>query len=508
MLPTADAVHDRRRLGVDVLDVVDIAERAAMAALHADDVLDSRREDRRMPTSTVRGNFARIAVFASVIVGCGPGASEVAVEARPPRVEVVPETGPSGKPQLDLSAVLDGDTIVATVTVRMKCRSDTPGDTWKPCTPKGYRGARVEFICFVGAWYPGKGLRADLTTDDEGRAVFQLSRVERSTALRTAHIVRVELTRDAAHSDSGSTSAEDEPTYVDVDAAASPTIKAIADMVAKEAADEKKREDAELDDIAGSRREVALTKLATIEKGLGKLVGAKWTDAEMSSFQEILAQYEDMEKLVSRYHDKFTAADLTRAEAVRTKIDGTGSLRAGYEKKLAGKMHDDDVKHLTAVEKALASIKEPWTDERVEALRAADELAATIKGADFSDAQAARLKAARAKLASLEAAYADVASAETAQRALAAGRKYIFGAVRSPSTLKFVTDEVVLACPGGFITRHVFDSQNGFGATIRSVWSVKLDVKHGRIDHSDCINDSMGILCVDSSTSCSTFRLD
>lgn len=78
-----------------------------------------------------------------------------------------------------------------------------------------------------------------------------------------------------------------------------------------------------------------------------------------------------------------------------------------------------------------------------------------------------------------EAAAQAAAQARTAQldsEAIALGRQFILRNVKSPATTQWVWDRVIKRCPGGLVTVHEFDSQNGFGALIRdrvmveSVW--------------------------------------
>lgn len=75
---------------------------------------------------------------------------------------------------------------------------------------------------------------------------------------------------------------------------------------------------------------------------------------------------------------------------------------------------------------------------------------------------------------------------ERRRDALPIGRTYILTKVRSPSSVRFVGDVVVLECPQGIVTMHEFDAQNAFGAVIRSTWEIWQNARDNRISHADC----------------------
>lgn len=69
------------------------------------------------------------------------------------------------------------------------------------------------------------------------------------------------------------------------------------------------------------------------------------------------------------------------------------------------------------------------------------------------------------------------------------GRQAILKVVKAPSTTRFVSDRVLLQCPGHnrYATVHEIDSQNSFGAMIRTKLCVSVD-DHKNIDAGECGN--------------------
>lgn len=94
-----------------------------------------------------------------------------------------------------------------------------------------------------------------------------------------------------------------------------------------------------------------------------------------------------------------------------------------------------------------------------------------IDAAVLTEAERKRYEAVGAKLDSMLPSFKkEVAAsqARAAQQAIPTGRGIILGMLRAPSTARFADDGILLQCPSGtFITRHVVDAQNGFGAMIR-----------------------------------------
>jgi hypothetical protein len=183
---------------------------------------------------------------------------------------------------------------------------------------------------------------------------------------------------------------------------------------------------------ARQRHTEAMSALAEVERALGTLDTNQWTDEKVALFGNLATKLKMIASTTSQSGGEFTEAELRRVRAVHQKIE-----------------------HM------LPSWEKARTAARARAQAAA---------------QGAREQARR--------------------EAIAIGRTYIQYKVRSPSTLQFVGDGILLECPNGFVTVHEFDAQNGFGAMIRNRWAILQNKRSERIDHSDCINARFGVLCI------------
>lgn len=148
--------------------------------------------------------------------------------------------------------------------------------------------------------------------------------------------------------------------------------------------------------------------------------------------------------------------------------------------------HDASAKALQDVEQALRQAGPPWTDAHIASFSDLVTEFKTIDGSVLTAEEKKRYDAAEKKTSTLLADPAltkavGAAQAKRGQQAIALGRQYILNSVRSPSTLSFVNDALLLTCPGGYVTFHTFDAQNGFGAMIRETWLVELVFRQGAL---------------------------
>lgn len=150
--------------------------------------------------------------------------------------------------------------------------------------------------------------------------------------------------------------------------------------------------------------------------------------------------------------------------------------------------HARELKLLEEVERGLPQIKGKWDDAKMALFAKLAQNVKSISGESFTPKEKSRLTAAMAGFDSLVDSYNDQvrdAQARADQGKVHAGRRVVLSRAKSPSTVRFISDAVVLSCPGGFITLHEFDGQNAFGAMIRSRVAVEIDTARGRIDSAE-----------------------
>lgn len=134
------------------------------------------------------------------------------------------------------------------------------------------------------------------------------------------------------------------------------------------------------------------------------------------------------------------------------------------------------IRCLEIAENAIASIAngKTWTRERMDSYVEAVERLEVVQRSlyELSPLDVARTQRVRDKLDSLlPSLKKQVAAnqARVAQQVIPTGRQIVLSMLRAPSTARFADDGILLQCPSGmFVTRHVVDAQNGFGATVRN----------------------------------------
>jgi hypothetical protein len=189
---------------------------------------------------------------------------------------------------------------------------------------------------------------------------------------------------------------------------------------------------------------------------------------------------------------------------------GLPQYKVWQEKRAAESVLARDTKALDDIESALTSqlevvaalehAKEPWGDAQLaqirrfqdaatERLRAEQILLGDKNVADLSlkprnDAVAVRAGALEKRVNAIQPRVDHAlakAQARADQEALKAGRQFVLGKLRSPGSVQWISDTVLLRCPGGYVTAHEYDAQNGFGALIRNDTWVWLDVRNNRV---------------------------
>lgn len=173
------------------------------------------------------------------------------------------------------------------------------------------------------------------------------------------------------------------------------------------------------------------------------------------------------------------AAEKARQQAERAEQDAQAA-------------HARMLRLLDQIEKELATIKPPWTDERVAAFAHVLDLIDSMGDlkrkhpvVQFSAADQARVAKVSSRMDSLFPGYrsaTEAAQAKAAKLALVTGRKVVLATLRAPSTARFVGDSVLLQCASGYVvSAHDVDAQNGFGAMVRGRFCAKFNPTTQRI---------------------------
>ena len=223
------------------------------------------------------------------------------------------------------------------------------------------------------------------------------------------------------------------------------------------------------------------------------LASVHWTDEAMKSAraQIALAEGNQTESIDLKALPQY--AEWQRRRTLRERSDRDSAK------------HEEELNALQDVEKALPTFPGGWTNERMDDFERTAQNLRRITAAQFTPSERSRWQAAQHRIDALLPSYRQALEREranAAKEAIQVGRRYIVGRVLTPSTVRFVSDNVMLSCPGGFITMHEFDHQNGFGAMIRSTWAVEEDVRANRIDGQDCNGPGLNTICAAVTLGC------
>lgn len=190
-------------------------------------------------------------------------------------------------------------------------------------------------------------------------------------------------------------------------------------------------------------------------------------------------------------------------EWVRKKAQAEKNEVATREAEDAVKRREHAIRCLEIAENAIRRIAtggKIWTREKMDSYREAVERLEVVQRSlyELSALDVARSQRVRDQIATLARSYEAAVAEQRAQidaNVVQMARGYILGRARSPSTLRFLSDTIMLRCPGGYMVMHEFDAQNGFGALVRSRWAVSIDTRTNRIDADECSTGRVSVLC-------------
>ena len=218
----------------------------------------------------------------------------------------------------------------------------------------------------------------------------------------------------------------------------------------------------------------------------------------------------------------FTATapvDLTELEPYRTwakKKHEEGERAAAARRVEERVRHRADVvqalERAESILSALAAAK-TWTAAGMESYREAVERIGTVQRnlPELSVEEGSRAQRARDKIAALAPSYDSAMSARQAQldaNLVQMGRTYILSRARAPASVRFVSDTIMLRCPGGYMLMHDFDAQNAFGAMLRGSWAVTIDTRKNRVDGDDCQRSTGSFVCAAAVLGCGALGME
>jgi hypothetical protein len=166
--------------------------------------------------------------------------------------------------------------------------------------------------------------------------------------------------------------------------------------------------------------------------------------------------------------------------------------KRAHEENTSRQAHAEMRGLLDQLEQGLARVNPPWTDERLRAFGRLVQLAEAMTqikkktpGVLLPPEDEERARKVGARMSTLVAGYAkalEASQAKATKLALVTGRKVVLAKLRAPSTARFVSDDVLLQCPLGYVvTVHEVDAQNGFGAMVRGRFCPKFNATTERI---------------------------
>lgn len=226
-----------------------------------------------------------------------------------------------------------------------------------------------------------------------------------------------------------------------------------------------------------------------------------------------LSEVKPNEKLVSKpkadlmvfgniAHMAVASVDLSRCEVFPVWQQKLKLAADAKRLEIDSQRREHAIRCLEIAENAIASIAngKTWTRERMDSYVEAVERLEVVQRSlyELSPLDVARSQRVRDKIAALARSYEVAAAEQRAQvdaNVVKMARAYILGRVRSPATLRFLSDTIMLRCPGGYMVMHDFDAQNGFGAFVRSSWAVTIDTRTDRVDGSECNTIGGSFMC-------------